>query len=552
MTRLLFIVPPYVAFNSFVAPSFNERTIVKKTGKYGSIVTEIPIGILSISSFLKANANVEIRVIDFNTILNKMDAFDYQSFSELYRSFMSRPEWRDFAPNIIAISTLFTPAYHNMLDLADVAREIFTNSLLLAGDGVPTNMYREIFSACDSFDALCYGEGEKPMLALVQAGDRKELLRSHQSWITSETGAASKTFEHDFIGDLDDIPFLDYELLTLADYDMNPLQALFHKAKKKISMSVMTSRGCPHRCCFCSSHTVHGRKMRYHSIERIREDFTRLRDQYGADTMVFFDDHLMSDRQRVFDIIDIMKDLDLRAFFPSSLALYALDRKILEALQSIGLNQLVLSVESGSFRVLKEIMHKPLDLKIVERVIADCKDLGIASDVSILIGLPGETKQGIEDAKEFFKTLSPSWFRISMATPLVGSEMLDICQKNNYIKGDYISCDFKKAIVETEDFTAEYIQEKAYTLNLELNFLYNSDFQSGNYQSALDGFENTIRVRDDHAFAYYFAALCCQKLNLSEKFNHYSETYHNIIKESTIWQNYVSQFELEALTLPGN
>jgi radical SAM superfamily enzyme YgiQ (UPF0313 family) len=547
MDKILFIVPPNISFNSFVNPAFNERTVVKKSGNYGSIVTDTPIGLLSLSSYLKKNTAVEIKLIDFNIVLNKMESFEYSSFSYLFHDFLSVNERIDYAPSIIGISTLFAPSYYNMIDVASVARNIFPNALIIAGGGVPTNMYLEIFRDSTCFDALCYGEGEKPLLGLVQANDKKKFLRTHLSWITREKVEKKQSFQHDFIDNLDEIPFLDYDLLDTDDYRLNPIQSLFPLTQERKGIPIMTSRGCPHLCCFCSSHTVHGRKMRYHSVSRVREDFKRLREQYGAETMVFFDDHLMADRQRFFEIINIMSDLQLTAFFPSSLALYALDRKILEALKSIGVNNLVLPVESGSGRVLRKIMHKPLNLSIVKRVIADCRQLGIASDVSILIGLPGETKQDIEDTRSFLKTINATWFRISMATPLPGSEMFDICIKNNYFKGDYITCDFKRAVVETEDFTAEYIQEKTYSLNLELNFVGNSDFRLGNYEIALKGFENTIRVKSDHAFAYYYAAKCCKMMNLNEKYLAYKVKYQEVIEESVFWKEYANQFDLVAL-----
>ena len=548
MDKILFIVPPHLNYDSFVNPGFNERTIPKRSGNYGSIVTDMPIGLLSLSAYLKKHTAVGIKLIDFNIALNKIDSFEYSSFSDLFHEFLSASEWIEYAPTIIGISTLFTSSYYNILDLASVARHIFPNALIIAGGGVPTNMYVEIFRDSTCFDAFCFGEGEKPLLGLVEANDKKEFLKTHLSWITREKAESRQPFQHDFIADLDEIPFLDWDILDTDDYNLNSIQSLFPLTQKeKKSMSVMTSRGCPHRCCFCSSHTVHGRKMRYHSTGRIREDFKRLREQYGAETIVFFDDHLMAKRQRVFEIINIMNDLQLMAFFPNSLALHALDREILEALRNIGIDHLVLSIESGSNRVLKEIMHKPLDLSTVKRVIADCRELGIASDVSILIGLPGETKQDIEDARTFFKTINPTWFRISIATPLVGSEMLDVCIKNNYIKVDYINCDFKTAVVETEDFTPEYIQEKAYSLNLELNFLLNRDFKLGDYETALKGFENAIRVRGDHAFAYYFAAKCCKILNLDEKYSDYKTKYEELKEKSEFWRNYANQFDLVEL-----
>ncbi|MDD2890486.1 MAG: radical SAM protein [bacterium] len=548
MNKILFIVPPYINFDSFVNPAFNERAIVKKSGSYGSVVTDMPIGLLSLSAYLKKHAEVEIKLIDFNIVLNKMAKFNYSSFSELFHEFLSAKEWIDYSPNIIGVSALFTTSYQNMLDIAQCCRKLFPNAIIIAGGGVPTNMYNEIFRDSLCLDALCYGEGEKPLLGLIKAKDRNEFLRTNQSWITRDKIAANQSFEHDFIENLDEIPFYDYGILNTDDYGLSPTMNTYASFdEKKHLFHIATSRGCPHRCCFCSSYTIHGRKMRYHSVNRVKEDFKRLKEEYGAKTIGFQDDHFMGDRQRAFEIISITHELKMNVFFQSGLALYTLDRKMLEAIKNAGIKQLVLAIESGSNRVLREIMHKPLDLSIVKRVIADCRQLGIDTDINILIGLPGETKQDIEDTRSFLKTIDATWFRIYVATPLVGSEMFDICIKNNYLKGDYIGCDFKKAVIETEDFTAEYIQEKAYYLNLELNFVGNSDFRLGNYEAALKGFENTITIKNDHAFAYYFAAKCCKKLNLKDKYSEYKIKYQKIITDSEFWKDYEKRFNLVAL-----
>jgi radical SAM superfamily enzyme YgiQ (UPF0313 family) len=284
--------------------------------------------------------------------------------------------------------------------------------------------------------------------------------------------------------------------------------------------------------------------MRYQSLARIAEDFTRLRDEFGATTVVFYDDHLMSSKRRVLDILQILIDLGLKAFFPSSLALYALDREVLEKLKAVGLDTLVLSVESGSDRVLRKVMHKPLNLKIVSRVIADCLELDLATDVAVLIGLPGETKQDIEDTLAFLKTLDATWFRINIATPLLGTEMLDICLRRGYLRGDYLNCDYKRAIVETEDFTPAYIQEKTYAMNLELNFVGNSDVRAGNYRRALLGFNNALRVRKDHAFALYFGAQCHERLGNMEERAAYLSRYRAAIDASPFWKQYAQRFGL--------
>lgn len=544
MDRILFIVPPNINYEDFVNPPDNVKRVSREAGNFGVVITDMPLGILSLSAYVKKSTTTQTRLVDFNVVLNKLESFEFHSFAEFFRNFLSGSKWMDYAPSIIGISALFTPSYKNVLDIAQCCCDIFPKTVIVAGGGLPTNMYREIFQDSTSFDALCYGEGEKPLLGLVEADDKWHYLEESPSWITPKKVKSGQSFQHDFIENLDAIPFCDYDILDKDGYGLNPtISAYTSINKKQKDMPVMTSRGCPHRCCFCSSHTVHGRNMRYHSIIRISEDLRLLKDQYGAKTIVFQDDHFLANKQRAFGIIDVMHEMELTAFFPNSLALYALDRKMLEALKNIGVNQLVLSVESGSNRVLKEIMHKPLNLSIVERVADDCRELGIYTDVNILIGLPGETKQDIDDTRSFLITINANWFRINVATPLVGSEMFDICRKKNYLKGNYTDCNYKKAIVETEDFTAEYMQEMAYTLNLELNFVENSDFRLGDYKTALKGFENAIRAKNDHALAYYYAAKCYETLGDSEKAQQYMNTARTAA-EKTFWRKYVDMFNI--------
>jgi len=73
-------------------------------------------------------------------------------------------------------------------------------------------------------------------------------------------------------------------------------------------------------------------------------------------------------------------------------------------------------------------------------------------------------------------SINANWFKIFCASPLVGSEMYEICQKKGYLKEGYIGSNYRRAAIETEDFTADYIQKKAYMLNLELNFVSEKPF----------------------------------------------------------------------------
>ncbi|MFA6533490.1 MAG: radical SAM protein [Patescibacteria group bacterium] len=547
MDKILFIVPPSIEFDDFVKPLENVRVVKRKYSFFGSCLTDMPLGVMALSAYVKKNTKVKTKLVDFNVELNKLDKFEFDSFERYYDNFFKKPDQKRFSPNIIGISSLFTPSYQSVLDLAKCCHKIFPKAIIVAGGGVPTNMYKEIFKASRHFDALCYGEGEIPLLGLVKAKNKKLFLEKYPSWITAKKIKNNGSFVHNFIENLDEIPIYDYGLFKLDDYRLNSTISAYPcvDSKRKYIIT-MTSRGCPHFCCFCSSNTVHGRKMRYYSFERVKKDFEYLKKKYGIEKMIFQDDHFMADKQRALKILGLLKDLKMTAFFPNSLALYALDREVLEMLNSVGVDQIVMSIESGSERVLKEIMHKPLDLSIVRRVAKDCRELKIFTDASIIIGFPGETKKDIEDARAFLKTIDVNWVRFYTASPLVGSELYDICKKNGYIKKDsYKRCNFKRAVIETENFTAKYIQEKAYLLNLEINFVENSDVRLGNYEVALKGFENAIKAKSDHALAYYYASICYEKLNNKQKSELYLNKARTSVLENPMWRKYAKMFKVK-------
>lgn len=544
--KIQFLVPPHISYAQFVKPAHNERVVRKANGSFGSVLTDMPLGVMAMSSYLKKQCpGLETGLLDFNVLLNKAERFEHEGFYGFFKAALEGLRKNGVPPDVVGISALFTPAYTNMLDLARAAHEVFPGALVLAGGGVPTNLYGEIFESGAPFDALCYGEGEKPMAGLLAAADKTSYLEASPSWITPAKAKGGAIFSHDFITDLDEIPPYDYDICVPDDYGLNPaITAYAGVGEKRQNFHVMTSRGCPHHCCFCSSHTVHGRAMRYFSLGRVKSDLLRLKEKYGAKTVVFQDDHFVADKKRALAIIEMVGALNLHAVYQNGLALYALDKPMLEALKKAGADQLMLSVESGSARVLREIMHKPLDLAIVKRVAADCRELGIYTNVNLLIGLPGETKADIDDARAFLKTLDANWFLIFCANPLVGSEMMEICRKKNYLKSVGIESDYKKAVVETEDFTAEYIQEMAYIMNLELNFVHNSDFRLGEYASALKGFENAIRAKNTHALAYHYAALCHEKLGNRKKAEEYREKAR-VNAADPFWRKYVEMFKIQ-------
>ncbi len=552
----------HITFESFIKPAHNSRTFGKADGNiYNSLSTDLPLGAISMSAYLKKYLDVDVHLIDFNAEINSLESFPYTSFYECCKDIIIKKYANKIDFDYIGVSSLFSPSYNNFLDCGIVSKELFPSALVLGGGNIPTNSYESIYKskAGEAFDALCFGEGEKPMLGLLSAENCFHYLETSEQWVTKkklDDKNVQLILKHDFIENLDDIPFFDYDLCDFNKHSSNQVTSSFHNVDNKRGFHVMTSRGCPYLCTFCASHKTHGRKMRYQSIDRVEEDLRILVSKYQAGTIVFQDDHLMADKNRVYKILDIIKNIGVESLYQNGLTLYALDKPMLEAFYNAGVRHLVLPVESGSERVLKDLMKKPLKLRISERVASDCRALGIYTNTNILIGMPGETISDLDEGRINLRKIPTNWFNIACASPIIGSDMHKEALEKNYIKIDNLGADYRVATIHTEDFTPEFIQNYQYRMNLELNFVYNSDMAAGEYKLALKAFNNVIRIREDHAFAHYFAALCYREIFQTELMNNHFQKYLKFYSND-LWSKWVNFFSLVKsrddfkLILPG-
>ncbi|UTH72228.1 B12-binding domain-containing radical SAM protein [Chromobacterium sp. IIBBL 290-4] len=549
-SKCLLIIPPNITFDAFVNPSANSKYWTHRNGrKYGVLITDVPLGVLTISAWLKSKCDADVRVIDFNTEIHKTwDDPDAPSFHDWFDRVLASVKESGFDPDVIGFSSLFITGYENLLALAETSKRIFPKAFRICGGNLPTTMYREVFSdAADAFDALCFGEGELPISELMAAKDKKAYCDSSMQWVTKKNLVLGGVYQHNFISNLDEIPDLDYDCIDLKDYHLNPtIKAYTSIGDRTNYITYMGSRGCPFHCTFCAAHTVHGRKMRSFTIERIERELTDLCDKYLPNTLVIEDDMFLWDKEWAASVLKIAQKLNLVCFFPNALALYALDRPMLEELYRTGVRQLTLAVESGSARVLKEVMKKPLKLSITNRVVEDCRDLGIYTDCNIIIGMPGETLNDIDDTREYLRTLDANWYRINVATPLAGSEMYIKAVKNGEIKGDIRMAGYKKCVVETKDFTPAQIESVAYDINLEMNFLRNSDIKYGRYERALETFSNVLLLRNDHALAMYKVIECRSYLGMDEDKELLSKKLDEMLEGSPFWKKYFIEHDLRA------
>ena len=135
MKKLLFIIPMHISFDSFLKPAHNSRTFTKTDGKnYNSLSTDLPLGALSMSAYLKKHVEIDVQLVDFNAEINSLTSFDYINFRECCENIITNKYINNSINfDFIGISSLFSPSYNNFLDCGFVSRKLFPKAFIIGG-----------------------------------------------------------------------------------------------------------------------------------------------------------------------------------------------------------------------------------------------------------------------------------------------------------------------------------------------------------------------------------------------------------------------------------
>ncbi len=161
---------------------------------------------------------------------------------------------------------------------------------------------------------------------------------------------------------------------------------------------------------------------------------------------------------------------------PNGIALWKLDKEILELMKASGCYELTLAIESGDQEVLSKIIKKPLNLSQAESIIRIVHKLKIRTHSFFIVGFPGETKDQIRRTFSFARKmkLTSAWFFI--ANPLPGSKLYEICKTSGYLKDefDFETINYTKSNYETPEFTSQEIEnirdKEAFIFNISVLF----------------------------------------------------------------------------------
>lgn len=252
------------------------------------------------------------------------------------------------------------------------------------------------------FDVVVTGEPERRDLDVVE----EVSIQQHGSKVDAG-----------IVENLDDIDIPDRGFFDIHSYK-NKIDG--HKAT-----TLLTQRGCPYVCTFCSGrNNPMYKKSRQHSPERVSAEMAELNKRFGFDAFMWFDDEVNINPSRLEEIASRIKDKNYRhrGFLRADLVLR--HPESLKHLKAMGFGELCIGVESGSNRILKRI-RKGITRQNCKDAAALIKGEGFRLKTFTMIGHPGETYENVMDTKDFIIEIKPDTFDIALTQPYPGSKLYD-------------------------------------------------------------------------------------------------------------------------------
>ena len=381
---------------------------------------------------------------------------------------------KHWSPDLVVITIPFLGWWKTAFDAASVVKSIDKGIITVLIGLHPSTRPVDCLTH-PNIDFVVIGEPEQTVLELVGVLEQGNVegLKKVRGIAFIKNGETIITPPRPFIQDLDSLPFPARHLLPMATYfaavKENPLRGEICKPWT----AMITSRGCPHNCIFCSIHIVMGRKWRARSPESVVDEIEQLVNTYHVKQVDFEDDNLTLDKKRMETICDLIveRGLDIEWYTPNGVRADGLDENLLTKMKESGCKKIRIAPESGVQRVVDQIIKKNLDLKKVESAVVLARKVGIGIGCFFILGFIGETKEDMKATIRYaykLRQLGADRFYFSYATPLYGTELYEQAKRGGFLKAGFSDEALAAAepLIETPEFTADDLRKLCAEANL--------------------------------------------------------------------------------------
>ena len=497
-------------------------------------IRAMPYGVRSIISFCQKN------VINYKCEFSMLEINEDDECME--KKLLDRIS--EFKPDIVAFSVMFNHLCPLVFKLSKAIKENDIKIFTIAGGIGVSDTYDEFFNYTDSIDAICFSEGELPVSALLNAEDLYKIAENHKSWLTPLSVKNGKKPAYDLLDNIDEIPPF-YDLIDIKNYI---LKTISRKDGREVSMfPVVTTRGCPYNCNFCSAAFRSGKKARAFSAQRVISDINTIIGLVDVEMISFRDDQFLLDKNRAIAILEYIADIGKSVFPEGGINISLMNEEIAYWFKQVNVTQVSLPVESGSERMLKEVIKKPLDLKQVKPVVELLRKYDIVTTGNFICGMPGETPLDRKLTENFIEDTGFNNVTFFVATALKGTRLYEECVEKGFIDNTDIFAkkSFFNGYITAPNIDPDEMTEYAYHLNLKYNFIMNFDYLNGNYERAAVFFKRVSELDPLHAISHYCLANAYNEMGEKELKDKYTKMYKNIIDNDKMWREYAITFNLE-------
>ncbi|MDY6903761.1 MAG: cobalamin-dependent protein [Thermodesulfobacteriota bacterium] len=345
---------------------------------------------------------------------------------------------RDYAPDMVGLSCIFSGQSACVRELSRrIKQDIDPDIAVVAGGTHPSFLPEHTLDATP-VDYVVLGEGELTLKALINAHNTGGNIADIDGLAFRNDSGIVVNPRQNWINDLDAMPFPARDLLPMERYFQAKVPMGLHWRKIQ-NTPIVSSRGCPHKCPFCSSWLHWGRRFRKRSAENVLAEIQHLRDTYNIQELKWQDDNLTSDPKRARAIFAGMIDRGLAMPWntPNGVALWTLDEPLIQLMKQSGCYEMTLAVESGDPTSFQRFVKKPFSLEKAKAVAHLARKHGISTVGYFIIGFPGETLAQIEKSMRFALEMRVDYLMPFIFNPLPGSDLWKICVEEGYITSTY-------------------------------------------------------------------------------------------------------------------
>ncbi|MEK6730723.1 MAG: radical SAM protein [Pseudomonadota bacterium] len=394
-----------------------------------------PLGLASLAGYVREKG-FSVKIIDGNIQC---------PFEEDFHHFFKENFCDKFSDIKLIGFTTITCTIKKAFKMAKMCRQLYPNALIVFGGVHATFMTDEVINN-ECVDVVVKGEGELTMHDLLSG----KALSDIPGICYKKQDKVFMTKPRERIIDLDALPMPAYDLLPIGQY--RPAKGSY---KRLPAMSMMTSRGCPGRCTFCSK--TLGNKLFFKSAKQIVKELEYLIAHYKIKEILFYDDTFTVNKKNVMEFCDLIIQKNIDVTWTCFARVDFITLEMLKKMKRAGCHQVMYGVENIDEEVRKNI-KKHINVEQVVHATQWTKQVGIECRLAFMIGNPGDTKEIILKNIEFINKLDPDILVVNITTPFPGTEMFAWAKaKGLILTYDWDDYTLAKPVMRLENLTEQEI-----------------------------------------------------------------------------------------------